>query len=170
MSAWSAPSNADRRNNSGSCSFTEVLVVENDTAESCFLKRNMAEKKIRVMLVDDQVIVRRLLGELILEEPDMTIVGEASDGETAIRLVRELLPDVVLMDIQMPGMDGLKATQLIHKELPDVRIIGLSMYEEPEMASAMRTAGAVDYVTKSAPSNVAIAAIRASISSPPYSS
>ena len=125
----------------------------------------MAENKIRVMLVDDYVVMRKLLGELLCEEPDMTIVGEASDGESAVMLVREILPDVILMDIDMPGMGGVQATQFIHKELPDVRIIGLSMFEESEIVAAMRSAGAVDYVTKSAPSDAVLAAIRACIPS-----
>ena len=125
----------------------------------------MAENKIRIMLVDDNVVMLRLMGELLLREPDMTIVGEAHDGKTAMSLVRELLPDVVLMDIEMSGMDGFQATQFIHKDLPDVRIIGLSMFEESEKAAAMRSAGAVDYVTKSAPPDAVLAAIRACVRS-----
>jgi DNA-binding NarL/FixJ family response regulator len=93
----------------------------------------------------------------------MKIVGQAWNGESAVNLIREIQPDVVLMDISMPGMNGIEATRIIHSELPEVHIIGLSMFQEEERAGAMREAGAVDYVSKSAPSEAVIAAIRACV-------
>jgi DNA-binding NarL/FixJ family response regulator len=90
----------------------------------------------------------------------MEIVGQASDGESAVNLVRKIRPDVVIMDINMPGMNGIQATRIIHSELPEVRIIGLSMFQEGEQAQAMREAGAIEYVTKSGPAEAVIAAIR----------
>jgi len=118
------------------------------------------EKRLRVILVDDHMVMRQGLAGLLRAEPDIEIIGEASDGQSAIDLVRELRPDVVLMDISMPGMDGIQATRIIHKELPGVRIIGLSMFQEGEQQAAMREAGAVSYLTKSGPAAELIDAIR----------
>jgi len=120
------------------------------------------ESRIRVLLVDDHIVVRQGLTRLLQETNDVEVVGEASDGESAVRLVRELLPDIVVMDISMPGMNGIQATEIIHKELPNVLVIGLSMFEESEQAAAMKRAGAVAFVTKSGPADAVITAIRAS--------
>jgi PAS domain S-box-containing protein len=119
-----------------------------------------AEKKIRIMLVDDHPVMRQGLRVLLGEDPTLEIVGEASDGESAISLARELKPDIILMDISMPGMNGIQATRVIHSEFPRIGIIGLSMFQEGEQAAAMREAGAVNYVTKSGPSDAVFAAIR----------
>jgi PAS domain S-box-containing protein len=118
------------------------------------------EKKIRIALIDDHIVVRQGLAGLLRAEPDVEIIGEASDGQSAVDLIREIRPDVVLMDISMPGMDGIQATRIIHKEFPQIRIIGLSMFQEGEQQAAMREAGAVDYLTKSGPSEALIEAIR----------
>jgi DNA-binding NarL/FixJ family response regulator len=93
-------------------------------------------------------------------EPDFEIAGEASDGESAVHLIRKLRPDVVLMDIGTPGMDGILATRIIHKELPEIRIISISMFEEGEQQAAMREAGASNYLTKSGPAEALIKTIR----------
>jgi DNA-binding NarL/FixJ family response regulator len=85
-------------------------------------------KRKRILLVDDHLVMRQGLAGLLSMDPDFDIVGEASDGESALKLVRELRPDVVLMDIGMPKMDGIQATRIIHKELPEICIIGLSMF------------------------------------------
>jgi PAS domain S-box-containing protein len=116
--------------------------------------------EIRVVLVDDHMVVRQGLAGLLRSESDITVVGEASDGESAIDIVRRTRPDVVLMDISMPGMDGIEATRIIHRELGNVSIIGLSMFREDERTAAMREAGAVGYLTKSAPSEAVIETIR----------
>jgi CheY-like chemotaxis protein/anti-sigma regulatory factor (Ser/Thr protein kinase) len=120
-----------------------------------------AEGRIRIVLVDDHMLMRQGLARLLREERDMEIVGEASDGASAVSLVRETQPDVVLMDVNMPGMNGTEATRIIHAELPEINVIGLSMFEEAELATAMRKAGAVNYLSKSGASNALIAAIRA---------
>jgi CheY-like chemotaxis protein len=122
-----------------------------------------SEKRVRVILVDDHMVMRQGLAGLLRVEPDIDIIGEASDGQSAIDLIRKLRPNVVLMDISMPGMDGIQATRIIHKELPDVRIIGLSMFQEGEQQAAMREAGAVDYLTKTGPADALIEAIRACV-------
>ena len=109
-------------------------------------------------LIDDGIeISRSLTAELsppglLQAEPDIRVVGEASDGGAAVDLARQVKPDIVLMDISMPGMDGIEATKIIHKEMPRVSIIGLSMFQEGEQADAILRAGAVRYLTKTGPS------------------
>ena len=119
-----------------------------------------ATKKIRIVLVDDHIIVRQGLAGLLRAEEGMELVGEASDGAAAVTLVREIRPEVVLMDVSMPGMNGIEAMQIIHREFPDIRVIGLSMFQEGEQAAAMLEAGAVNYVTKSGSSEAILSLIR----------
>ncbi len=119
-----------------------------------------ARHKIRVLVVDDHIVMRQGLASLLRETPDIEVVGEASEGDAAVKLVRELLPDVVLMDISLAGMNGIQATRIIHLEWPNIRIIGLSMFEEGERAATMRAAGAAAYLTKSGPSEDIIRTIR----------
>jgi PAS domain S-box-containing protein len=117
-------------------------------------------RKIRVLVVDDHKVVRQGLARLLTAEPDIEIVGEASDGQTAVDLTRQQRPDVVTMDISMPGINGIEATRIIHAECPAVQVIGLSMFEEAEQAMAMRAAGAAAYLTKSDAAEALVAAIR----------
>ncbi len=121
----------------------------------------VAEKRIRVLVVDDHAIVRQGLVRLLSAESDFEVVGEASGGHAAVDLARQLLPDVVVMDVRMRDGDGIEATRSMHAELPEVRVIGLSMFDEDEHAETMRAAGAVTYVSKIAPSDTLISAIRA---------
>lgn len=118
---------------------------------------------IRIVLVDDHMIMRQGIAGLLNGEPDFKVIGEASDGAAAVNLVREVRPDVVLMDISMPGMNGIDATRIIHKEMPGICVIGLSMYLEGDQAAAMLNAGAVKYLTKSGPAEDLINAIRSGV-------
>ena len=124
------------------------------------LKTSGVADSVRIVLVDDHMVMRQGLAGLLRSEPDFEVVGEASDGASAVKLVRELHPHVVLMDVSMPGMNGIDSTKIIHREMPAIRIIGLSMFEEGEQATAMRDAGAAAYLTKSGPSEALIGAIR----------
>jgi len=119
--------------------------------------------KIRIMLVDDCEVVRQGVASLIRREPDFEIVGEASEGQSAVDLARKIRPDVALMDINMPVMNGIEATRLIHNEFPDVRIIGFSIYDEDQQKEAMLRAGATAYFSKRGSSKNLIATIRACI-------
>ena len=116
--------------------------------------------RIRVMLADDHDVVREGLKGVLGEEPDIQVVGEAAHGLEAVELAGELHPDVILMDVSMPMITGVDATRAIHVSHPDIRIIGLSIFDDRGHAQEMRDAGAVEYVTKSAPSSELIAAIR----------
>jgi DNA-binding NarL/FixJ family response regulator len=104
--------------------------------------------KIRLLVVDDHVLMRRALTVLLEEEPDMHIVGQASNGVDGIDLALRLRPDVVLMDINLPDMNGVEATRIIHRELPAISILALSMCDAREWRTKMKMAGAVGFVSK----------------------
>jgi DNA-binding NarL/FixJ family response regulator len=120
----------------------------------------VTDLKIRLLLADDHTILRQGMAQFLGQEPDIEIVGEASDGEAAVQLAAKLQPDIVVMDLEMPKMTGLEATRRIRRDLPQVGVIALSMYEERERADAMLAAGASMYLTKTGPAQELIAAIR----------
>ncbi|NLF31761.1 MAG: PAS domain S-box protein [Planctomycetes bacterium] len=134
--------------------------VAKATASAAARRAGTAGAVTRIMLVDDHAVMREGLAMMVREEDDMEIVAEASDGRMAVDLVRQLQLDVVLMDVSMPGMDGIEATRVIHAEHPEICVIGLSMFEENDIAARMKEAGASDFLTKSGPSDLLLAAIR----------
>ncbi len=103
---------------------------------------------MRVLVVDDNAVVREALRMLLENERDINVVGEAENGAEAIDLARELRPEIIIMDVNMPVMNGVDATRIIHAEAPQICIIGMSMYERTEQAATMRKAGAMRYVEK----------------------
>jgi len=116
---------------------------------------------IRLLLVDDHAVVRQGLRMFLSLDPDFEIVGEAADGNAALKLARELQPDVVLMDLLMPGMDGIEATGILRKEMPDIEVIALtSVLEDSSVVGAIR-AGAIGYLLKDTEANELIRSIKA---------
>ena len=116
---------------------------------------------LRVLLAEDQQLLRKGLARLLREHDDLELVGEAPDGETAIALCAEQRPDVVVMDVSMPRLDGIQATRQILENFPDTRVIGLSMHGENGMAEAMLKAGAAFYLPKDGPIERLLEVIRA---------
>jgi DNA-binding NarL/FixJ family response regulator len=102
----------------------------------------------RILLVDDHDLFRAGLKELVSNQPEFEVVGEARDGLEALKLARDLQPDLIVMDIQMPICDGLEATRLICTQLPGSKIIMLTVREEDENLFAAIKAGAVGYLLK----------------------
>ncbi len=103
---------------------------------------------IRVVLVDHHQIVREGLMSLMRDEPDIEVIGQASDGLAAVALAHELQPEVVLMDISLPGLNGVEATRRIRASSPAVRVLCLSMHDEARQVLAAMDAGAAGYALK----------------------
>ena len=118
------------------------------------------DKKVSVMVVDDNSLLRLGLTEAINGEDDMVAVGEAENGDAALLRFRELLPDVVTMDYQMPGVSGIEATRQILSEFPDAKIILLSVFGGEEDVWNAVQAGAQGYLTKTEEIEEVLDAIR----------
>src|SRR3712207_3121175 len=103
----------------------------------------------RILITDDHGVVRQGLRMFLSLEPDLEVVGEASNGREALALARELRPDVVLMDLLMPVMDGIEATEAIRSELPEVEVIALTSVLEDTSVSGAVKAGAIGYLLRS---------------------
>lgn len=116
---------------------------------------------IRVLLVDDQQLVRRGFRMVLDAEDGLTVVGEAGDGREAVEAVRAVRPDVVLMDVRMPGMDGIRATELITAMQPGCRVIVLTTFDLDEYAFGGLQAGASGFLLKDARPSDLVDAIRA---------
>ncbi|RNB84602.1 DNA-binding response regulator [Brevibacillus fluminis] len=110
------------------------------------------QRKIRVVLVDDQTMIRQGLGYVIKMQPEMEVVGEASDGLEAIELVEKVKPDVILMDVQMPKCSGIEATRQIIRSSPGVKVLILTTFDIQEYVVEGIRAGAVGYMLKDADS------------------
>jgi len=117
-------------------------------------------EKIRVMLVDDQQLFREGMGILIDAIEDLTVAGEAGNGEEAIELYAELRPDVVLMDVQMPAMNGVEATLRILEQDPEAKILILTTFDNDEYVFEGLRAGAVGYILKAMSSDELGRAVR----------
>lgn len=106
--------------------------------------------EITVLLVDDHNLVRKGFRRMLEDDPDISVVGEATNGQEAIKVAQELHPRVIVMDMAMPGLDGVQATREILKNLPDTAILILSMYSEENYVRNALDAGARGYVLKEA--------------------
>ncbi len=116
---------------------------------------------IRVLLVDDQTLFREGLSTLLSAQPDIDVVGEAANGEEALRLAASLRPQVALMDLHMPVLGGVAATQRLHAAQPDCRVIVLTTFDDDESIFEGLRAGAIGYLLKDAPSEKLVEAIYA---------
>ncbi len=117
--------------------------------------------KVKILLVDDQALFREGLKTLLNSRPEFEVVGEASNGEEAIRLAHQLRPQVILMDLRMPILDGVQATQRIHNLLPECHILVLTTFDDDEDVFEGLRAGAIGYLLKDVSSEKLFEAIRA---------
>jgi DNA-binding NarL/FixJ family response regulator len=115
---------------------------------------------IRVLLVDDHSMVRRGFRLMLEDESDIRVIGEAADGEEAVRLAKQLCPDVVVMDCALPGLSGLIATRNILQNSPEIAVLMLSMHSESTLVRQALGAGARGYILKSAVDIELVSAVR----------
>jgi len=115
---------------------------------------------IKVVLVDDHMVLREGLKTLITAQPDMTVVGEAGGGEAALQQLEASRPDVVIMDISMPGMNGIQATEQLKLAYPEVKVLVLSVHDDTSYLRQMLTVGASGYILKHTAADALIQAIR----------
>src|SRR5688500_17363929 len=119
-----------------------------------------AMTQLQIFLADDHMVVREGLKTLINGQPDMLVIGEAGDGETAWQQARECQPDVVIMDVTMPGLNGVLATTQLKHACPHIKVLALSVHDDTSYLRQLLTAGAAGYVLKHAAADDLIQAIR----------
>jgi len=117
--------------------------------------------KVRVLVAEDHAVVREGIRMILDAQEDVEVVGEACDGDEALRLARQLLPDVVVMDISMPRMNGVEATQEIKRLYPDMQVLILTMHEEESYVFQLLRLGAAGYVLKRAAATDLVEGVRA---------
>jgi len=117
--------------------------------------------KIRILIADDHTVLREGMRNLLEQEKDFEVVGEASDGEEAVKLGSELKPDVIIMDIVMPKLSGIEATRLIKQASPSTAVLILTAYSDIRYILGLLEAGACGYLLKSARGSEIVGAIRA---------
>ncbi|MFG2692756.1 response regulator [Kitasatospora sp. NPDC048407] len=115
---------------------------------------------VRILLVDDQPLVRAALSMVVKDAPDLEIVGEAGTGDEAVRLAAELAPSVIVMDIRMPGMDGIEATRLITSGPSSAHVLVLTTFDDDEYVYGALRAGASGFLVKDMGLEEILAAIR----------
>jgi DNA-binding NarL/FixJ family response regulator len=115
---------------------------------------------VRVLVADDQALVRTGFAMILSAEDDLAVVGEADDGDVAVRRAVELQPDVVLMDVQMPRMDGIEATRRVIEAVPGCRVLILTTFDDDDYLFAALQAGASGFMLKNCPPVDLVAAIR----------
>src|SRR5215218_7362078 len=106
---------------------------------------------IRILVADDHAVVRQGLRLFLDLQPDLAVVGEASDGAEAVERVRDLRPDLVVMDLVMPGTDGVRATRALRTVSPETKVLVLTSFADDEHVVAALQAGAAGYVLKDSP-------------------
>ena len=119
----------------------------------------MKDEAKRLILADDHHLLRRGFKSLLSGEPDLEVVGEASNGLQAVEMCRRLKPDLILMDVRMPEMDGITATRRIKEKQPGVGVLMVTMHNNPDYLLEALDAGAAGYVLKDAPANRLISAV-----------
>lgn len=118
-----------------------------------------SNNKIEIIIVDDHGLLRAGLKNIIEQKANMIVIGEASDGRDAIKIVSKLKPDVVVIDVAMPGLNGIEATKQIHKNNPEIKVIGLSMHSGKQFIQGMFKAGGHGYLLKDGDSDELLKAI-----------
>jgi DNA-binding NarL/FixJ family response regulator len=127
-----------------------------------------SERRTRVLLADDNHVVREGLKRLINDQPDMEVVGETGDGRNALQLAQRLSPDVALVDVSMPGWDGVRLTREMGGACPSLKVIAVTRHNDGAFVRQMMAAGAHGYILKQSATKNLVAAVRACVGGAVY--
>jgi two-component system, NarL family, response regulator LiaR len=134
--------------------------MNSESAGSDRAEEEEKKEPARILIADDHDLVREGLRAVLSGEADLEVVGEATDGQEALKMCRSLKPDLVLMDVRMPKSDGLEATRAIKEEMPGVSVVMVTMHENPDYLLEAIRAGAAGYILKDAEGERLVGAVR----------